>query len=96
MTTILILLNPYNLIASFFALSGLAIWGAGSTYKIDSSFITLFKIFAVPTIMFALVWFGIKKWKKINYWKMYFFSFVVSLILLFVISQVYWGFVGRK
>lgn len=96
MTALLILLNPYNLVALFFALSGLAMWGAETNYKMDSSFFTLFKIFGVPTLMFALTWLGIKKWKKFNYWKMYLFSFVISLILILIASQIYWGIVGRK
>jgi len=95
MTALLILLNPYNLVALFFAISGLAMWGAGENYKIDSSFFTLLKIFGLPTLAFALTWVGIKKWRKLSFFKMYVFSFLISLILIILVSQIYWGLVRK-
>lgn len=95
-TALLILLNPYNLIALYFAFSGLAMWGSEENYKIDSFFFTLFRLFGVPTLAFAFSWIGIRKWRKFNYWKMYLSSFVISLVLIFIVSQIYWGIVGRK
>ena len=94
-TILFILANPFNLIAIFFALNGRAIWGAGENYKLDYSLLTLFKVFGVPTLIFAAVWFLLKYWKNLAHWKLYAVSSVASLLVVFAGSEIYWSVVGR-
>lgn len=94
-TTLFVLANPFNLIAIFFALDGRAIWGVGEDYKLDYSMLTLFKVFAVPTLIFAAVWFLLKYWKKLGHWKLYAASSILSLLAIFVGSEIYWSIIGR-
>lgn len=94
--TLWILLNPYNLLALYFAKNGLAMWGVGTSYRINYSTLTLFKIFGIPTLVFALSWLGVRKWIKISYWKTYINSFVISLILIDTTLNIYWKFIKRS
>jgi len=89
------LLNPFNLVAVYSALNGRAIWGVGDDYKLDFSLYSLFKVFGIPTLVFLVSWFAIKAWKKLSEWKLYFFASILSVILIFAISETYWGIVGR-
>lgn len=95
MSLLLILFNPFNLIAFFFALNGRAIWGVGEDYKLDFSLLSLFKVFGVPTLIFAAVWVLLKFWKRLSNWKLYAASSVLSFLTIVVGSQLYWSIVGR-
>lgn len=95
MPLLLILLNPFNLVALAFSVKGLAIWGVGGDYKLDLSLLSLFKIFGVPTLVFASAWMLLRLWKRPSNWKLYLASTALSIVVIVVGSQMYWAIVGR-
>lgn len=94
-TLLLILFNPFNLVGLYFALSGLAVWGLGESYKLDFSLFSLFKVFGVPTVIFATVWVLIKVWKRMTNWRLYIASTLLSFLIIVVGSQLYWSLIER-
>lgn len=91
-----ILLNPFNLVALYFAFGGLAMWGVGSDYRIDFSLYTLFKVFGIPTLAFGISWFALRRWKNISNLKVYALSSVTSFLMLAAVAQIYWAIIGRS
>lgn len=94
-SALLIILNPYNLIALMFATSGIALWGGDAGYRFEPGAIGYFKVFGIPTLAFAACWLGIYISKRPSKWILYFGSFLSSLGAMVVISLVYWQIVGR-
>lgn len=94
-SAVLILLNPFNLVAFHFAVSGLAIWGVGPNYRLGYSALSLFKVFGIPTIVFARVWVILRKWRRFAYWQQYFLSSAISLLTFVLGAEIYWTIVGR-
>jgi len=88
-----ILANPFNLIAFYFALGGRAIWGVGEDYKLDFSLLSLFKVFGVPTIIFASMWFLLKYRSRLTYWKLYAASSLLSILIIIIGSQIFWSII---
>lgn len=95
-TPLLILANPYNLVAFYFALGGFAIWGVGDNYILDFSLLSLFKVFGIPTLIFAAVWMLLTLWKKLSNLKLYAASSVLSFLIIIVCAKLYWLVVGRQ
>lgn len=95
MTPLYILLNPFNLVALHFAFSGLAIWGVGESYRLDFSLSAILNVFGIPTLIFMASWFLIRVFMRLSNWKLYILSTILSVILIYVGSEIYWTVVGR-
>lgn len=95
-TVLCSLLNPYILLAIYFTSKGFKIWGIWPGYRIDYSLLALLKILGIPTFAFISSWVALRRWTKMNYWKTYIVSFVISWILIDTIFNIYWKFIRHS
>lgn len=83
-TVVLIILNPFNLIALYSRYTGKVFVGIPNTLHAHSPE-DIFKVLVLPTLIYALIWIILKKWKRWSYWNLYFFSFLGSIIVFYVL-----------
>jgi hypothetical protein len=81
-TFVLVLFNPFNLIALYSYKTGKVFVGVEHAQSPD-----MMKAFVFPTIVYAIVWLILKKWKRWSYWNLYFFSFLGAIVIYYVLFK---------
>ncbi|QDK44253.1 hypothetical protein DOM22_03325 [Bdellovibrio sp. ZAP7] len=79
-TFVLVIFNPFNLIALYSHYTGKRFLGVEHAQSGD-----VMKAYVLPTLIYAIVWLILKKWKRWSYWNLYFFSFLGAIAIYFVL-----------
>ncbi|MEK2690022.1 hypothetical protein [Bdellovibrio sp. GT3] len=78
-TLVLIAFNPFNLIALYSRYTGKVFVGMEHATSTDPV-----KAYLLPTLVYAVIWLILKKWRRWSYWNLYFFSFLGAIAVFYI------------